>query len=137
MRRPVRPQDVLSPEHVIQRTIFKHFEQRPAPGVVAWHCPTGGYRRPTEAKILSGMGVIKGVSDICAVAPCQCPECGYGPLGIFHALELKTEIGRTSEAQLEFINKINATGGYATVAQGLDAALRCLEAWKLLVGKAS
>jgi hypothetical protein len=55
----------------------------------------------------------------------------------FYALELKTKDGRATAEQVEFIHRINAAGGYATVAYGLDAALSCLEAWKLLLGKAS
>ena len=90
-----------------------------------------------EAAIMKGMGTIPGVSDILAVRPSVCPQCGFGPLGIIHALELKAENGRATEAQLAFIAGINAAGGYAAVATGIDAALRCCEAWKLLLGKAS
>ena len=88
-----------------------------------------------EAAIMKGLGAMAGVSDILAVAPAVC-HCG-APIARFYALELKAEGGRPTIEQLEFINKINAAGGYGAVALGLDAALSCLEAWKLLVGKAS
>jgi hypothetical protein len=78
-----------------------------------------------------------GVSDILAVRPSVCPQCGFGPLGILHALELKAEGGRPTAEQLAFIAGINAAGAFGAVATGLDQALSCLEAWKLLVGKAS
>jgi hypothetical protein len=55
----------------------------------------------------------------------------------FYALELKAEGGRPTVEQLDFINKINEANGYGAVAIGLNAALSCLEAWKLLLGKAS
>jgi hypothetical protein len=90
-----------------------------------------------EAAIMKGMGAIPGVCDLIAVRPSYCQQCGFGPLGIIHALELKAEGGRPTEAQLAFIAGINAAGGYAAVATGIDQALRCLEAWKLLLGKAS
>jgi hypothetical protein len=34
-----------------------------SPGVFAFHVPNGGYRRPIEAKILQGLGVVPGVPD--------------------------------------------------------------------------
>ena len=88
-----------------------------------------------EAAIMKGLGTMAGVSDILAVAPAVC-QCG-APKVEFYALELKAEGGRATEAQLAFIAGINAAGGYAAVATGIDAALRCCEAWKLLLGKAS
>ena len=125
------------PEDSIQRAVFQHFKIRAAPGVMAWHTPLGGYRKPVEAKILSGLGVQAGVPDIIAVRASNCPQCGFGPLGIVYGLELKTEGGRPTEAQSLFISRIHEFGGYAAVATGIDQALRCLEAWKLLLGKAS
>ena len=86
---------------------------------------------------MKGMGTIPGVSDILAVRPSVCPQCGFGPLGILHALELTAGTRPPTEAQLAFIAGINAAGGYAAVAHDLDAALASLEAWKLLIGKAS
>ena len=90
-----------------------------------------------EAAIMKGMGAIPGVCDLIAVRASNCPQCGFGPLGIVYGLELKTEGGRPTEAQSLFISRINEFGGYAAVATGIDQALRCLEAWKLLLGKAS
>jgi hypothetical protein len=87
-----------------------------------------------EAAIMKGLGAMAGVSDILAVAPAVC-QCG-APIARFYALELKAH-GRATEAQMEFVHKVNAAGGHAVVAFGLDEALRCLEAWKLLIGKAS
>ena len=122
-------------EDAIQRTVFQHFAIRSAPGVVAWHTPSGGYRRPVEAAIFKGLGVLPGVSDIVAVRPAVC-HCGT-PHVEFFALELKAPDGRPTSPQLAFINRINDAGGYATVAHGLDPALACLERWKLLIGKAT
>ena len=122
-------------EDAIQRTVFQHFRQRSAPGVVAWHTPSGGYRKPVEAAIFKGLGVMPGVSDILAVRPAAC-QCGRSHLDFF-ALELKAAGGRATEAQMEYIHRINAAGGYGVVAFGLDEALRCLEAWGLLKGRAS
>jgi hypothetical protein len=117
--------------------VFQHLAARAAPGVVAFHVPTGGYRSPIEAKIFKGLGVKPGVSDVLAIKPTDCPHCGYGPLPMVYALELKAEGGRTSEAQLAFIAEINGVGGVGAVAVGLDRAIACLEAWRLLRGRVS
>jgi len=124
------------PEDLIQRAVFQHFKLRSAPGVVAWHTPLGGFRKPAEASILKGLGVMPGVSDILAVRPSVC-QCGASHIAFF-ALELKAgENDRATEAQLKFIHSINNSGGFATVAHGLDAALRCCESWGLLKGKST
>src|SRR5262245_7966683 len=50
-----------SPEATIQRAVFAHLRARGARGLVAFHVPNGGYRRPTEAAILQGLGVLGGL----------------------------------------------------------------------------
>ena len=114
------------PEDSIQRAVCQHLLTRASPRVVWWHTPNGGMRNRIEAAIMKGLGIRAGVSDLIAVHQ-----------GRAFALELKAEGGRATEAQLAFIAGINAAGGYAAVATGIDAALRCCEAWKLLLGKAS
>jgi hypothetical protein len=113
------------PEQVIQRSIVQHLRCRGARGAVWWHVPNGGYRRPAEAKIMAGLGVRAGVADICAVHDSR-----------FYALELKAPGGRSTAAQIAFRDEINAAGGFAAEAAGIDAALRCLESWGLLRGQA-
>lgn len=96
------------------------------PGLVAFHVPNGGARKPVEAAIFKSLGVRAGVSDVIALH-----------LGRFFALELKAEDGRPTEAQMQFILDVNAAGGFASIASGLDQALRVLETWGLLRGAAS
>jgi hypothetical protein len=114
------------PEDAIQRAVFEHLHMRPARGVFAFHPANGGYRKPIEAKILQGLGVVAGMPDVIAIKGGRC-----------YALELKAEGGRTSEKQLETIAALERAGAFTCVAEGLDAALRCLEAWQLLRGVAS
>ena len=52
--------------------------------------------------------------------------------GKFYSLELKTEKGRATEAQLEFRDAVNNGGGFAAIAHGFEAALRVLRAWGLV-----
>jgi hypothetical protein len=113
-------------EQEIQRAIFQHLKRRGAPDVYVFAVPNGGYRRPVEAAIMKGLGVTPGVPDIIAIHN-----------GKVFALELKTEAGRPTDAQLAAIEAIRRAGGFAAVCHGLDRALRCLESWGVLRGRAA
>ena len=113
-------------EQAIQRAVCEHLRQRSASGVVWWHTPNGGRRNPVEAAIFNGLGVRAGVSDLILLRD-----------GRAFALELKTERGRPTAAQTQFISEFRAAGGEASIANGLDQALRTLETWKLLRGRAA
>jgi hypothetical protein len=114
------------PEAQIQRAVFQHLRARGVPGMIAWHTPNGGKRRPVEAAIMKGLGVLTGVPDVIALHK-----------GNAYALELKAEGGRPTEAQLATIAKMEEAGAYTCIAEGLDRALAVLEAWGLLRGSAS
>ena len=113
------------PEQVIQRAVFQHLRARGAPGVFAFHVPNGGYRKPVEAAILKGMGVVAGVPDVIIIHN-----------GKVFGLEIKTEGGRATDKQLACIAALREAGAFTCIAEGLDRALACLEAWGLLKGKA-
>lgn len=59
------------------------------------------------------VGVPEGVSDL----------IGCASDGVFLALEIKTEIGRPSDAQTAYINMVKSLGGRAGVARSVDDAL--------------
>jgi VRR-NUC domain len=113
-------------EQQIQRAIFQHVKQRGAPDAYVFAVPNGGYRRPIEAAIMKGLGVTPGTPDIVAIRD-----------GKVFALELKTETGRATDAQLAAIEAIRRAGGFATVCYGINRALACLEAWGILRGRAA
>ena len=113
-------------EQAIHRAVCQHLRQRGAAGLVWWHTPNGGRRRRTEAAIFSGLGVRPGVADLILL---------HG--GRAFALELKTDDGRPTAAQMQFMSEFRAAGGEASVANGLDQALRTLETWGLLRGQAA
>jgi hypothetical protein len=114
------------PEDAIQRAVFQHLRARAAPNVFAFHPANGGYRKPIEAAILKGMGVVAGVPDVLAIHE-----------GRVYALELKAEGGRATPKQLEAIAAMEAAGAFTAIAEGLDRALAILEAWGLLRGRVS
>ena len=113
------------PEDVIQRAVFQHLRARGAPGVFAFHPANGGYRKPVEAAIMKGLGVVAGVPDVIAIHEGRC-----------FALELKAEGGRATPKQLAAAAAMEAAGAITAIAEGLDRALAILEAWGLLRGRA-
>jgi hypothetical protein len=92
----------------------------------AFHPPNGGYRRPIEAKIFQGMGVISGAPDVFLI---------HG--GQTYALELKSDSGRLTASQVLVQDALRAAGAKVETARGLDAALEQLERWNLLRGRAA
>lgn len=112
------------PEDQIQRAIFQHLRARKAPGVFAWHTPNGGKRKPIEASILKGLGVVAGVPDIVAIRG-----------GHTYGLELKAEGGKPSDKQTATMAEMERAGATIALATGLDAAIAQLEAWGLLTGR--
>ena len=113
-------------EQQIQRCVFEHLRARGAPGAFFWHPFSGGYRRPKEAAIYKGLGARAGLPDVMVLHN-----------GRLFCVELKKEGGRPTEKQLETIAALEAAGGLACWCAGLDAALRVLEGWQLLLGRAS
>jgi hypothetical protein len=111
------------PEQEIQRAVFQHLAIRGARDCFAFHVPNGGWRSPTEAAIMKGIGVKAGVPDIVAVRG-----------GRFFGLELKASNGRPTAAQRDAHAALSAAGATVAVACGLDDALTRLELWGLLRG---
>src|SRR5215467_3301089 len=108
-------------EECVQRTVCEHLRIRGVRGLLWWHTPNGGKRRPIEAAIMKSLGVRAGVADLILLHT-----------GRIFALELKTENGRPTVEQMQFILDFNAAvapNGGACIANGLDRALRVLETW--------
>src|SRR6516165_9062188 len=118
------PERARRPEDAIQRAVFQHLRARGAPNVFAFHPANGGYRKPVEAAILKGLGVVAGVPDVIAIHKGRC-----------YAMELKAEGGRPTEKQLACIAALREAGAFTCIAEGVDRAIACLEGWGLLVGR--
>jgi hypothetical protein len=115
-----------STEGAIQRAVFAQLRMRPAAGVAAFHVPNGGYRRPIEAAIMNGQGVLSGVFDVIAVKN-----------GRAYALELKRAGGRLSQAQSAAHAALRDAGAVVATTFCLDDAIIALGDWGLLHGRAS
>lgn len=118
------------PEQKIHQAVAAHLRQRGRPGVVWWHANNNigghGRRAAIQGAIAKSMGVRAGVSDLVMLHD-----------GKFFALELKAPGGRPSAAQLEFIADVEAAGGFTCIAEGLNEALKAIEAWGLVRGVAA
>jgi hypothetical protein len=114
------------PEARIQRTIVQHYRQRAMPGVFMFAVPNGGLRSKIEAAILKATGTVAGVPDTIWIKG-----------GRVFAIELKSEGGRLSDAQLATMAAMREAGAVVAVATGIDEALRKLENLGLLRRRAS
>lgn len=79
-----------------------------------------------EGRTLKKMGVTKGISDIFLAVPTF-----ESNRTLFHGLwlELKTEKGRATHEQMEFIHNKNQRGYYAVVTWGLEAAKEIIKVY--------
>jgi hypothetical protein len=107
-------------EDTIQRTICQHLRKRAERGVVWWSAANNP-RSARDGARLKAMGLRAGISDLFFIKR-----------GNLYALELKAENGRETEAQMQFRSDVNAAGGFATVAHGLDKAIKILESWGII-----
>lgn len=80
-------------------------------GCLVWRQDTGAYRAKSGALVRYGLCV--GSSDI----------IGLSPDGRFLAVEVKTDTGRATEAQLRFIAAVQAAGGRAGIARSASDAV--------------
>jgi hypothetical protein len=114
----------MRPEQQIHRAVVQHLRERGVPGLVFLHPANGGARRPIEAAIFKSLGVRPGAADLLLWHD-----------GKSFALELKANGGRVTKGQHEFLSDMERAGAYTCLAEGLDRALKTLEAWGLLRGK--
>jgi hypothetical protein len=79
-------------------------------GLVYWRVPNGPVIHSIGNKVIRKCSPIKGFPDIAGVLPS----------GKFFAVELKTDKGRLSPEQVEWITKLNHTGAIALVLRSKD-----------------
>lgn len=113
-------------EERIHKTVVEHLRAYGNLEAVWFHVPNSGKHRPQYRKKLAAMGLRPGVSDLI---------CLHN--GEAFALELKRTVrGVTSDNQNKFLSDWRNAGGHGVVAEGLDEALACLRAWKIIRGSA-
>ena len=102
--------------------LWAWFQTHRRPGVLGWHVPNGGRRGPREAARLKKQGVVAGVADYHFL----------DARGRFFAIEYKTEGGRATAEQMEFVSNVNSSMGYACICYGLVQAKKTLTTWGLV-----
>lgn len=80
-----------------------------------FHAPNGGSRHPAEAAKFKAMLVRKGVPDLMLPVP-RAKKVGL-------AIELKSEKGRISAEQSEFMERLDANGWYCSVCRTPEDAI--------------
>lgn len=109
------------PEQEIQIALVQHLRVRAPKDCFWFHVPNQRKQSPYMGRLFKSLGVRAGVPDLCFVHE-----------GRFMALELKAIGGRSTENQLLARSDIDAAGGYASEAVGLDRALGVLSGWGIL-----
>lgn len=73
-------------------------------------------------------GLPPGFSDLFGLVPVKItPDMVGQTVGVFMALEVKTENGRTSEGQERFLKAVNDNGGRAVVVRSPEDAMRAVD----------
>jgi hypothetical protein len=114
------------PEDQIQRAVLEHLRLRGPKDAFTFAVPNGSARSAIEASIMKGLGVRAGTPDLVIIHQ-----------GKTFGLELKADGNRPTKIQGEAQAAMRAAGAEVAVAVGLDAAIKQLEAWQLLKGRAS
>ena len=102
-----------------QTQVFKWAAQPSVRGVypelkLLHHIPNGGRRDPIEARHLKEQGVKPGVPDL------HLPVARKGYHGLY--IELKTEKGRATDKQKQWLSELVKQGYYAVVCHGWQDA---------------
>ena len=105
-------------EHEHQKIVISFCGKHPELSVI-YANPNGGLRDIGTAIKLKAEGVKKGVPDLFL------PLAKKGYHGLF--IELKTETGRASKEQKEWIEKLSANGYHAAICVGYKSAIELLK----------
>jgi ribosomal protein L31E len=107
-----------SVEHKEQVRVVQHVRAF-YPDVVIAAIPNGGDRTASERLRMHGEGVLAGMPDLCVLRAC----------GGFHGLfvEMKTDVGRQSQGQIDLEVKLRAEGYRCEVARSATEAIKIIE----------
>lgn len=95
-------------------------------GLVYWRVPNGPVMHSINGKMIRKCSPVKGFPDL----------AGVFPNGKFFAIELKTDKGRLSPEQAEWITKLNLSGAMAIVLRSKDEIREFIEAALKIKGHA-
>jgi hypothetical protein len=115
----------LKPEEAIHVRVVAELRRS---GVRFFHCANESKSTPAYRAKLARLGLSKGVPDLMIMTP---PPCG----GYTHAaLELKSDKGRITPEQKEWLAFLEAHGWAVACTKGLDESLSQLISWGYIDG---
>jgi hypothetical protein len=119
-------------EHQIQIALVQHLKYRCRPDVIYFHVPNGGWRDEREAAKFKAMGTLAGVADMIFIW--NDLKSIQQPCTAILFLELKRAGGQLSDAQWEFMERLNkhVPGVCYHMADSIDSALEILRAHGIL-----
>src|SRR5262249_32918380 len=95
---------------------------RGMPNLFWFHCPSGAFfGGKRQGAIMKSLGWMAGLPDLFAIHN-----------GRVFAIELKSETGRVSDAQLECLHRLPQAGALVTTATGIHGGLGNIEMFGLL-----
>jgi hypothetical protein len=109
-------------EHSIQASLIRQLAYSIRPEVVRFAIPNGGLRNFKVAQKLKAEGVLPGIPDL-GFAVEDGKACW---------LELKTDKGRLSDAQMGIRFKLEALGHRWALARSVEEAMGHLKEWGIL-----
>ena len=108
-------------EHLAQSLLVKWFRlQYPYMAKCLFAIPNGGARHIGTAIKLKAEGVTAGVSDLFLMIP-----TASGKHGLF--LEMKTDVGKLQQNQIDFLNLAESMGYEAKVAYGFEEGVEIIK----------
>jgi len=108
-----------APEAQMQRAVMQRLQFARRRGWSVWANLNAGIRSGRLGAELKRQGMLPGLGDISLLSP----------QGMYFELELKTERGRLSDAQVARGIEVEMCQGKYQVAYGMDEALNVLAAW--------
>src|SRR5262245_32804059 len=102
-------------EGAIQEKIVELLQMFGRQDICWWACPNGDYRNPRVGERLRRQGVKQGASDLMLMID-----------HIFHALELKSDIGEQQTTQKLWGAELEMAGGVYHIAYGIEEAINVL-----------
>lgn len=115
----------MNPETIIQRKILIALS---GAGCVVWRNETGGFWAGKVVHQAQGQVTLQGARLIpCGLMKGSSDIVGIAPSGQFLAIEVKTQAGKPTKEQLNFIDQVKKAGGIAGVARSPEDALEIMK----------
>jgi len=113
---------ISRPEQEIQKAVADLlFLTEKKNGFFWFAVPNGGYRSKIEASIMKGLGTRAGVPDICIIKH-----------GRAYWIELKSPIGKLSDAQKKMMLTLHDVGCLVAVCRSIDDVQSALKCWGIV-----